>query len=225
MNLCKICGSEADIRYKSNPENIEQEIIIIECVNNDQVISTTFKKCESDKYKKISTEDLISEWNRLNSKTKPLDPKTSAEELFKFVEDFEKTSQKVMEDKTENEEVPVNLFLEISKMVANILNTEKIQETFKSIANNPNIGMETTKEIIDVISVTSTMASYNAVVFYDELLKAELDIQFEHFVKNINEIKADYEGVKTAMLIYKKELDMIKEGKTIEDFKKTNNID
>lgn len=152
------------------------------------------------------------------------DLKDAVKDLEKLQKGMEQAAKETMKDADETEEVPINLFLEITKICATVLNSEKINEAFVRIASNPNIGADATKDLVQVISVATTMAAYHSITYYDDLLKKELGTQFDHFAKHINDLRAAYGGVQSAIQIHTTQISELQKSSIVKQFKDSNDI-
>jgi arsenate reductase-like glutaredoxin family protein len=64
------------------------------------------------------------------------------------------------------------LFKEISSTVIKILTDPATTQSFKGIADK--LGVDISKELVELVSTTVTFATYNAIAFYDGLIKEKI---------------------------------------------------
>ena len=131
-----------------------------------------------------------------------------------------KNMQKVIEEQIENsddvkegintkeEEMqePQNLlFTKISESVILTLQNPDIINGF-AVIHNSGFGKEATEVLINIIAITAATTAFNAMTFYDGLLKEELTKQFDHIANHINNSKSDIQGIMSACEVYKKKI-------------------
>ena len=69
------------------------------------------------------------------------------------------------------------LFHEISSTVIKILTDKVTNEAFASLSNK--LGVDVSKELVELISTTVTFATYNAIAFYDITVKEQISNNFK----------------------------------------------
>lgn len=121
---------------------------------------------------------------------------------------------------TANDEVnePGNvLFNQIVENTVKILGDPEVKKAFVTIAKG--IGSETTKALLDIISITMSYSAFQAITFYDDLLKRELTKQFDNVGNHINISKADIEAHKSVLQMFKKQIGDINNKLQIDEIK------
>jgi predicted HicB family RNase H-like nuclease len=156
-----------------------------------------------------------------------MEPQTPEELLKKTVneiKDFKDFHSKKVEESNDEEakEPSHRLFHEISETTIKILQDPIMNQYFAEIAKE--LKEETVQQIVTVIAVCMTHSAYQAITFYDDLLKTELTKQFDNINHHINLSKADIEGIKAAFAILRKSQDEISKEIKINNFQKDNNI-
>lgn len=161
-------------------------------------------------------------------KNNPFD--STIENLKKSTETVDKVTRKAAAEesgqpddpKEPNREPAYVLYNMIANGSIELLQNESAIKAFQKLAEKTD--GETAKLMIEMFAIMLTQSAYNAVVFYDELLKQELTKQFDHFADNINQNRAAISGQHGAILVFKKQLDEIQSKLKIEQFAKENNI-
>ena len=155
----------------------------------------------------------------------------SIEECKEFQENIKKAaaeSEDVKEGKVtvedELNEPGAVLYNQIADAIIQIFSSELVSQKITSMINLiPDLDKDTRlkimKEVTELFSTITVNASYQAVVFYDELLKVELQNQLNHMVDGINITRSELEGYKMAMESFRKQLDDIKKKMKLEELK------
>lgn len=147
------------------------------------------------------------------------------ENLNKTAEAVDKTTR---EDNKENNSTDENndpafvLYNTIANNAVELLQNETVIETFRKLS--PVLGNDGTKSMIEMFSILLTQSAYQAVLFYDNLLKEELSAQFNHFATHINTARADIEAHHGALTVFRKQLGEIQTKLNIEKFEEQNHI-
>lgn len=97
------------------------------------------------------------------------------------------------------------LFNAIAETSIKLLETEPVIELFKALSEK--LGPDVTKKLIEALTMMLTNSAYEALTFYDELLKEELTKQFENIGDVFANIGADVKAHNGAMEVFKKRLD------------------
>jgi len=125
-----------------------------------------------------------------------------------------------------NEEKNTNpsfvLYDAIATSSISLLEDSEVVKTFKKIAEN--VGEDISKSLVELMAIVMTQSAYHAIIFYDKLLKKELDIQFNHIAENMNILKADTDGHHEVLKVFKKQLGDIQNKIKLENFQTENNI-
>lgn len=105
------------------------------------------------------------------------------------------------------------LFSQISDSVVQILSDERVISSLTNMVNfmgnDKDSKLEISKSFIETISVIMTNASYQAVLFYNDMLKEELTKQLDHMVDGLNTTRADVKGISMAIDVFKKRINDI----------------
>jgi predicted aminopeptidase len=131
--------------------------------------------------------------------------------LDETVDEINKFKDLYSKEFVEDEEIkdPANiLFNEISETSIHILQDPAINNCFAEIAKE--LKEETVRQLVTVIGICMTHSAYQAITFYDELLKAELSKQFDNLSHHINLCKTDDEAIKASFSILRKQFDEVK---------------
>ena len=114
------------------------------------------------------------------------------------------------------------LFDQITKSTIEILKQPELEKIFGKISET--LGDDTAKGLIEIFSASMTHSAYEAIVFYDGLLKIELSNQFDNIGKFINNLAADIKAHNAVLEVHKKDINEIKEEILIKKFKDNTNI-
>lgn len=145
------------------------------------------------------------------------------DELSKTLKNIEKENKSGKKKDEEVEKDPsMILFQSIVESTKRMLESDTVNKLFADIATR--IGTPTTKSLIEVLSTLMTFSAHNALIVYDELLKAEMQTQFDHISEHINFAKADIAAHDAVLKIHGKAIEEIKSSIQIEKFSKENGI-
>lgn len=122
-------------------------------------------------------------------------------------------------DKDTEPDAGVVLFNNISDTVIKIFETPEVVRRLNIISSNMNMDKDTVSSLIEIISLCVVHASYESVLFYDDLLKKELVKQFDNTVHHINLLKGESEAYKGVLQIHQKQINEIKNSLKINDIK------
>lgn len=147
--------------------------------------------------------------NKFNKKTNDIDNETR-----KMDENNDK-------DK-ENDNPGYILYNAIANSSIELLKNDTVINTFKKLSDK--LGEDLSKSIVEMFAILLTQSSYQSVLFYDSLLKKELDIQFKHYTEHINIAKADISAHHDVLKVLRKQLNDIQDKLKIKEFEKENNI-
>jgi len=161
-------------------------------------------------------------------KNNPFDPTINS--LKETADAIDNATRKAAEEETGEPNNPEEantdpayvLYNTIANTSIELLQNEVVVKAFQKLASTTDA--ETSKCMIEMFAILLTQSAYNAILFYDELLKQELTKQFNHFADNINENRATINGHHSAMLVFRKQLNEIASKLKIEQFAKENNI-
>lgn len=134
------------------------------------------------------------------------------------VEDIKKVQQAVHDTVNESEDVKNGnctaeeesaepgrvLFDKISENVINILQNPDIVRVFVDIGKK--FDEKTSQDLTVMMAVCMSQSAYQALLFYDSLLKDELQRNYDVFNNNINLCKSSIEAHESALTIFRKKL-------------------
>ena len=128
------------------------------------------------------------------------------------------------DSQTASEPDPVNtaLFHQITEGTIQILQSPEIEKSLVTIGENMNMDQESITSLINIIAIAMNNSAYQAILFYDDLLKAELTKQFDNIGHHINLGKADMEAFKSVLQIHQKQIGEIRTILKIDTIKKEN---
>jgi len=149
--------------------------------------------------------------------------KNTSKQVDEFTrkQDAKESSEPVNESK-ENTNPSFILYDSIATSSISLLEDNAVVNTFKKISES--IGEETSKNLVELLVITMTQSAYNAIIFYDQLLKKELDTHFKAIANNMNILKADTDAHHEVLKVFKKQLGEIQNKSTLEEFKNDNHI-
>lgn len=132
---------------------------------------------------------------------------------------------------TENTEAPQQstvdpvgnvLFNQITESTIKIMQSPEIEKSLVLIGENMKMDEKSIAALINVIAIAMTNSAHQAILFYDDLLKAELGKQFDNVGHHINLGKADMEAFKSVLQVHQKQMNEIKTALKLADIKKEN---
>lgn len=143
---------------------------------------------------------------------------------LKNIEKQNKSNKSKKKDKSSEEEKDPSmiLFQSIIESTREMLKSETVLKAFGEISKV--IGTDTTKSLIEVMATLMTYSAHNALIIYDELLKSEMQVQFDHISDHINLAKADIAAHQAVIQIHKKSIEELKSAMDINKFTKENGI-
>lgn len=154
-------------------------------------------------------------------RNKPFDD--TIENLQKTVDSVdEATKDKESKQDDENKDPAYVFYNAIANTSVELLQNPNVVDTFKKLANS--LGEDVTKSLIEMFAIMLTQSAYNAVIFYDSLLKSELAKQFNHFAEHLNMAKADINAHKGALKVFRQQLGDIQTKLKIEKFQEENKV-
>ena len=149
----------------------------------------------------------------------------SIDDIKNFQKDMEEASGNTEDVKNgtatkeeEQQEPAYILYKGISESSIGIMQSPIIVNMFEALSEQ--LGEETTKKIVEAFTIMMTTSAYNAVVFYDELLKKELTQQFDNVSKAFSNIGANVTAHTGVLEVFKKRLDEISKSLQIDEIKK-----
>ena len=124
-----------------------------------------------------------------------------------------------MSTKEEEQQEPAYLLLNgIADTSVKILQMPTVAAFFEKLSNK--LGSDLTHDLIEVLTIIMSNSAYEAVVFYDELLKRELTKQFDNVGETFNKIGADVNAHNGVLSVFKARLDEIEKSLKIDKIKK-----
>ncbi len=108
------------------------------------------------------------------------------------------------------------LFSQISGMMVKILDAPEVKAGYRIIAN-AGLGEEPTKHLIGILAMACATSAYNAILFYDDLLRVELTKQFDALSHFTNNNIADINGIKSACEVFQKKIGEIEKKLKLDD--------
>lgn len=157
----------------------------------------------------------------------PLDK--SVEDLNRWKEDINKSAEEAEDVKEgrctaeeERKEPAYVLYNQIAESSIHILQLPEIVSTFAMISET--VGEKTGKALVELMAIAMSQSAYQAICFYDELLKEELSKQFNHVGEHLNIARADIDAHTSALSVFRKQLNDIQNKMKIDTFTKENNV-
>ncbi len=155
-------------------------------------------------------------------------PQNSLEESVEKIKEFQKkleeaaaNTKDVKEGKATKEEEQQEpgyiLFQGITETSIKILQMPIVAETLNGLADK--LGDNTAKKLTEMLAIIMTNSAYCAINFYDELLKQELQKQFDNVGQYMSRISGDVHAHNSVLEIHQKRLDAIDKAKTQEAIK------
>lgn len=117
-------------------------------------------------------------------------------------------SQKNLDEMVKNNNPDDQLIEKIIGNTVSIFSSKEMQDIIKSF--NTTFDEKTTAGIINMIAYASSVAAHQAIIYYDDMLRKELIVQFQDII-NANNINAsELTTLKSVMEIFKSRLDEIR---------------
>lgn len=132
------------------------------------------------------------------------------------------TVEDVTKETDENNHPAYVLYNAIANNSIELLKNDTIVNTFRKLATA--VGEDISKSMVEMFAILLTQSAYQAILFYDTLLKQELDNQFNHFAEHINASRADINAHHSALKVFKQQLSEIQTKLNINEIEKTHNI-
>lgn len=143
--------------------------------------------------------------------------------LHKQAEESEDVKNKKCTIEDEKREPAFMLYNQIAETSVKLLQLPEIVAAFAMLSKS--IGEDEAKTLVEVLALTMTQSAYQAICFYDELLKAELTKQFDNVGEHLNTTRADVEAHSGVLAVFRKQLSEIQNKMKIETFTKENDIE
>lgn len=145
--------------------------------------------------------------------------------MQKIVNDSAKESEDVKEGNCTLEEEQAEpdrvIYDAICNNTISLLTNKDVADAFVKIGKV--FGEETSQELTVLIATCITQSAYSAIVFYDNLLKTQLEKDYDVYNHNINLCKSSIDGISAAMDVFKKRLSDVENKLKIEDLNKEIN--
>lgn len=150
-----------------------------------------------------------------------------SEELLKQQADLKKKAVEEAEKDEDQDTIDLGdvLFKGVSDCIKDLTKHKKFTTSLKELIDSGVLKSEKDLEnFTTIISSITISAVYNTILLYDDLLKDELQKQFDHVADHINLAKSDIEALKAVVQIHGKELTQMKSSSEINKFKEENGI-
>lgn len=106
---------------------------------------------------------------------------------------------------------------------ASILSNPAVMELLNKLT--PKIGKEETLSLVQTLSIIMSYSAYSSILLYDDLLKEQIQVEFDHIAKHLNYVKADVSGQQSALEVFKKRLGEVEKKLKIDEIKKNNHVE
>lgn len=124
--------------------------------------------------------------------------------LDKAIEESEQIKSGEVKKEDVQEDPGYILFNKISDTCINILRDEALIKYFESLEKG--MGLDSTKSLLEMLVIIITRASYQSIIEYNDMLKAELDERLKILDSHDNILKADVDACKSALSVFNKKL-------------------
>lgn len=135
--------------------------------------------------------------------------KKSQERANKAAEETEDVKSGKCTAEDEKKEPGFVLFNQITASVIETLQKPEIIKTFNAVGEK--IGEQLASDLVMSIAICCATSAHNAITFYDDLLKKELNVQFDSLTKHVNMCKGDLTAYQSVLQVFKARLDKIEE--------------
>lgn len=115
----------------------------------------------------------------------------SIDDILKYRENLEKCAENTEDVKKgnctaedEKQEPGYLLYQAISESSIAILQQPTVVKLFETISKD--VGEDLAKSLVELFAISMSNSAYNAITFYDQLLKGELTKQFDHYGDYLN---------------------------------------
>ena len=127
------------------------------------------------------------------------------EKIEQIARETEEIKDGVVNKEAIIESAGVRMYKAILETTGSILDNKEVKPLFEELAES----MEEMKltALTSLIVVSAAHAAYQGIVFYDDLLKEELNPQFDNLVAHINHDKQEIGLLKAKMTVMEKKLD------------------
>lgn len=114
------------------------------------------------------------------------------------------------------------LYNQIAESSIRIIQLPEVVNIFAKLSGT--LGDDIAKALVELMALTMTQSAHQAVLFYDDLLKAELTKQFDNVGEHLNGTRAIVEGHTGALSVFKTQLNEIQSKIKKDAFAKANGI-
>lgn len=160
--------------------------------------------------------------------------KNKLDEAVNDIEKLKETAEKAAENsedvkegkctaEDEKNELGYILYQNIANTNIQILQHPEVSKAFNNIADLTS--EEVSQNLVTLIAIVMTQSAYQAILFYDDMLKAELSKQFDNITNAINGLGADNVGIQSAITIFKQKIGNIEKSLKIEETLKSMHDD
>jgi hypothetical protein len=144
--------------------------------------------------------------------------KAESEAFNKSLKELDKKKKENPDMENDGNEVGYVLYKAILDSNIRMMETKQVEDIFNKLSIS--IGEDSALSIVALFITCMNNSSYNALTFYDELLKGELNQQFEPMCTNINKNHIDIQTLTQVLEIHKKSISELKEAITINNINK-----
>ena len=152
-------------------------------------------------------------------------------EIEESTKKIEEAVKKEAEENEENINFGLKLYNGIMNTVIEILRSESIVNRFteitKAFDGKPDFGEfgdKILKPFIEIISLCMSQSAYQAIIFYDEMLKDELDKSFKIVGDGLNTHNAELAAHQGALEVFKQRLGEVEKTLKLNEISKENNV-
>ena len=156
--------------------------------------------------KKSNTEKAVDEINNFR------------EAMRKATENSDDVKDGISTVEEEQQEPEFVLFDAIAESSINTLQMDAVVESMNKIADK--LGDDLTSELCTIMAVLMSNSAFNAIMFYDDLLREQINEKFKEYDSIINDISAVTNGMNGAMEVFKKRIGDIQDKLGLDNAKK-----
>lgn len=145
------------------------------------------------------------------------------EKVDKFAKDSEDVKAGRCTEEDEKQEPELVLFRKITETTLGILQDPEMGACFK-LMETKGLDLEIIRALVRMMAIAMSTSAFNAISFYDELLKEELSKQFNHMGSHINTGKAESEVLRASINVIIAKMGEVTNKLQIDDLKLMNKI-
>lgn len=153
--------------------------------------------------------------------------KNRNEKMNDIIENFKEGLTKVIEGlKEDNKDVDIDtepmviMYKQIIENTIDIINNDITIDTFTKLSKT--LSEEAAKSLLTMIAFSMSTSAFNSLVFYDALLKAQINEGFEDTHKQIMDLKSYVTAFKTTLEVFRRQVNEINTSMKIDKFKDQN---